>query len=299
MTTLVSTGPAGGNGPFAATFAAASQDGSRILFNTNESLVSADADTGASDVYERRGSSTTLISASSANSQQHVDANFERVSPDGTRVVFTTDERLISGDTDSTSDVYVASTHPVTTGYPPPKGATPLFLPLVPAYEQCANANTTHGAPFAFESCNPPVPSSHYLTVGKQDANGLGANSIGSVKLKVLPGDASTPAVDEADIAIAFSLTDVRNQSNRSDYGGELRAAASLRITDKSNGSSLTLPGTIADLPFGFTVPCTPTFTDDDRRHLHAQHHARRPRRRRCEGGQALDLQAGRRRRGL
>jgi hypothetical protein len=89
----------------------------------------------------------------------------------------------------------------------------------------------------------------------------VGANSIGSVKLKVLPSDASTPAVDEADISIAFSLTDVRNQSNLSDYGGELRAATSLRITDKSNGSSLTLPGTIADLPFGFTVPCTPTFT--------------------------------------
>ena len=43
QTTLVSTGPFGGNGASPATFAGASVDGSRVFFVTDERLVSADA----------------------------------------------------------------------------------------------------------------------------------------------------------------------------------------------------------------------------------------------------------------
>jgi hypothetical protein len=257
-TSLVSTGPDGGNRTFAATFADVSADGSRVFFKTNEPLVSADTDAGASDVYERMGgTTTTLVSTGPTDPQGTQDSVFERISQDGTRAVFHTADRFVSADTDNVQDVYVASTG-VTTGFPRPKGATPMFFPLVPVYEQCASGNTRHGAPFAFESCNPPVPTSRYLTVGTPDANGQGANSIGSVKLNVLPGNPSTPA-DEADITIAFSLTDVRKQGDLSDYAGELRAATSLRITDKLNGGSQILPGTVADMPFGFTVPCATT----------------------------------------
>ena len=45
QTTLVSTGPTGGNGTFHAGFAGASADGTRVFFETEESLVSADTDT--------------------------------------------------------------------------------------------------------------------------------------------------------------------------------------------------------------------------------------------------------------
>ena len=49
--------------------------------------------------------------------------------------------------------------------HPRPKGATPLRVPIVPAYKQCTAANRTHGPALAFPSCNPPVQSLSYLTV--------------------------------------------------------------------------------------------------------------------------------------
>ena len=38
---------------------------------------------------------------------------------------------------------------PADPGYPRPKGATPLSVPLVPAYRACTNPNRTHGPPLA------------------------------------------------------------------------------------------------------------------------------------------------------
>ena len=60
-TTLLSTGPTGGNGEPAASFGGSSADGSRVFFITDESLVAADTDTGQ-DVYERSGGTTTIHS---------------------------------------------------------------------------------------------------------------------------------------------------------------------------------------------------------------------------------------------
>ena len=79
-----------------------------------------------------------------------------------------------------------------TGGYPRPKGATPLRLALVPAYNQCTSPNRTHGPPLAFPSCAAPAQSSATLTVGTSDANGQAANSTGSVRFDVIPatGDA-------------------------------------------------------------------------------------------------------------
>ena len=53
QTTLISTGPAGGNGPFEPSFEAVSTDGARVLFSTDESLISTDTDTQF-DVYVKR-----------------------------------------------------------------------------------------------------------------------------------------------------------------------------------------------------------------------------------------------------
>ena len=52
-TTLVSTGPVGGNGAFGSLFSGASADGTRVYIQTAESLVSADTDTAA-DIYVKR-----------------------------------------------------------------------------------------------------------------------------------------------------------------------------------------------------------------------------------------------------
>src|SRR5687768_3613765 len=55
--------------------------------------------------------------------------------------------------------------------HPRPKGATPISVSVVPAYNACAAPNRTHGPPLAFPSCNPPVQSSNSLTIGSPDAN--------------------------------------------------------------------------------------------------------------------------------
>src|SRR5689334_14427949 len=84
-----------------------------------------------------------------------------------------------------------------------PKGASPLRASLVPSYKACGTPNRTHGAPLAFPSCNPPVRSSNFLTLGTPDANGAPSNSIGSILLKV-------KSTSPEDVLITSSITDVR-----------------------------------------------------------------------------------------
>ncbi len=105
QTTLLSTGPTGGNGTFGASFVGASVDGSRVFFSTAESLVSADTDTSG-DVYARSGGQTTLVSTGPTGGNGTFDASFERASADGSRVFFLTLESLVSGDTDTEFDSY-------------------------------------------------------------------------------------------------------------------------------------------------------------------------------------------------
>jgi hypothetical protein len=142
------------------------------------------------------------------------------------------------------------------TGYPRPKGATPLRVALALAYEPCTSPNRTHGAPLSSPSCSPPQQASHFLTVGTLDANRNPASSVGSLRADVFVGDPSTPE-DEADVGLTFSLTDVRTKSDLLDYGGELEPRTVVRITDRANDGSDA--GTVADFPYAFTVPCTAT----------------------------------------
>ena len=110
-TTLVSTGPGatGGSGPYVATFAGASADGSRVFFITKEQLVNADTD-AAEDVYERSAGTTTLVSTGPAGgSSPAFNAGFGATSQDGTRVFFTTADSIVSGDTDGSLDIYERS----------------------------------------------------------------------------------------------------------------------------------------------------------------------------------------------
>jgi hypothetical protein len=104
-TTLMSTGPPGGNGPHDATFRGSSLDGSRVFFQTAEVLSASDTD-ASSDVYERFAGATTLVSAPGNGA---FAATFEGNSGDGTRVFFETREPLSAGDTDTFVDVYQRS----------------------------------------------------------------------------------------------------------------------------------------------------------------------------------------------
>ncbi len=129
-TSLVSTGPAGGNGSVDAFFYGASADGASVLFGTSERLTAADTDS-APDVYERAGGATTLVSTGSTGGNGPQGAFFDGVSVDGARVFFHTAERLTAADTDSQADVYERSggaTALVSIGSTGGNGAFPAFF---------------------------------------------------------------------------------------------------------------------------------------------------------------------------
>jgi len=143
-------------------------------------------------------------------------------------------------------------------GFPRPKGATPVSVALVPSYKPCIAPNRTHVAPLSAGSCTLPEQTSPFLTVGTANANGVAANSTGSLKIAVKPGDPATPA-DEADIALTASVTDVRRQTDLGDYTGELQANVRLRLTDEASGPAADEAATVQDFAFAFTVPCQAT----------------------------------------
>lgn len=47
-----------------------------------------------------------------------------------------------------------------------PLSGSPIRVPLVPAFDACTSANSTHGLPLNFPSCNPPVPTSGTVKSG-------------------------------------------------------------------------------------------------------------------------------------
>ena len=145
-------------------------------------------------------------------------------------------------------------------GYPRPRFATRLRVPLVPAQEPCDAANVQHGPPLELGSCNPPQQESDYLTIGTPDVpgNAKPAASVGSLALRTTAGNPVT-TIDEADVALAASITDVRNLSDLTDYEGELRAGLLLQVTDRYNGAAKSDPATGENAQFAFTVPCTAT----------------------------------------
>jgi hypothetical protein len=151
----------------------------------------------------------------------------------------------------------MSGTVAVNTGYPRPKGASPVRTSLAVAYKPCTASNRQHGPPLANPSCNPPVQESDWLTVGSPDANGATANSVGAITLITQVGDPGTMA-DEANVSFASSMTDVRRKSDLTDYTGELQARLALRVTDRHSGPSFTEPAT-GDTTFTFTIPCAAT----------------------------------------
>jgi hypothetical protein len=150
---------------------------------------------------------------------------------------------------------------PAGQAYARPISATAASVALVPADEPCAAANSTHGAPLSAPSCSPPVPSSHYVTVGTPETNGDTANFTGDVLLNVRgekPINFSNG--DQADISINATLTDVRRAASPyADYTGQLQGQMVLRVTDRNNGAALNESATSEEIPFSFTIPCHAT----------------------------------------
>jgi hypothetical protein len=147
-------------------------------------------------------------------------------------------------------------------GYARPKGATPARFALVPAYNACTpgTANRIHGTPLTGPSCNPPVRPSTVLTVGSPDANTFtaAANSVSSVKYKVITGNASTEA-NEADVEAIIKIDDVRNNPSGTDYTGRLGMSVNTQITDQRNSGEQPDPGTTQVFPLQWSVQCVAT----------------------------------------
>jgi Tol biopolymer transport system component len=106
----------GGNGEFNAIYAGSSDDGSRVLFETEEKLAAADLDLGL-DVYVRTGGANTdLVSGRDAScvppsgppicGTGSKPAKLAWVSPSGATAVFNSDESLTAADEDNAVDLY-------------------------------------------------------------------------------------------------------------------------------------------------------------------------------------------------
>jgi hypothetical protein len=151
-------------------------------------------------------------------------------------------------------------------GFPRPKAATPVSVPLVPAYnEGCFIPNRMHAGPLSYGACAPTESASPFLTTGTPDANGQPANFVGSTRLAAVLGVPATPE-DEADVNISVSVTDVRNKPSLSDYEGQLLLRLPLRITDMANAdpstTDFTRRGTVSSSNFDVVVPCSATASE-------------------------------------
>jgi hypothetical protein len=94
------------------------------------------------------------------------------------------------------------------------------------------------------------------LTVGSPDANGMPANSTGFALLNSIVGNPATPD-DEADVSLAFTLTDVRARPALLDYSGDLQFRPEFRLTDREGAGGPT--ATLQDVVLPVAVPCTVT----------------------------------------
>jgi hypothetical protein len=285
VTTLLSSGAAGGNGPHDAVFRGASEDGKRVFFRTAESLLPTDTDTSR-DVYSSNVPGTVTIRLDTvpddaqdfafsatglgvpsfqldddldpalANSRVFSGvvpgdgySVFQSPSPGWVLTQATCDDGSNVADIAVDAGEHVTCTFLNTRAYPRPLSAPRLRTSLVVAYKRCTTPNRVHGPPLDEPSCNPPAPASGFLRAG--------SGMVGSFRLTSREGDSGTPA-DDADVVIGVSVTDVRTDA-LADYTGQLEGRMVLRVTDRLNGPGQNEPGTVADVPFGFPVSCTAT----------------------------------------
>jgi dienelactone hydrolase len=134
-------------------------------------------------------------------------------------------------------------TREVFDAYARPGQASPLRVPLVPAFAKCSAPNTTHVAPLNSPSCQPPVQESTLLTTSPLGKGG------GFVRLDVLPGDFN----------IAVVASDVRRTSDGTDYTGKVILNTGLRITDRGNGFFEDEAGTVEDTQLSIPIDCVAT----------------------------------------
>ncbi|MDQ2700482.1 MAG: hypothetical protein M3Y23_04040 [Actinomycetota bacterium] len=83
----------------------ASDDLETIAFDTTQRMTAEDTDDSV-DVYVRRDGVTSLVSTGPAGANEEINAKLLSISNDGTRIAFTTVERLLDVDMDDRMDIY-------------------------------------------------------------------------------------------------------------------------------------------------------------------------------------------------
>ncbi len=107
---LLTDDPTGPDAEIGALFRGMTSDASRVFFQTTESLAATDTDT-ADDVYARNANgSLSHLSDTPLGPDAEVEADFDAVSADGSRVFLDTAEPWAAGDTDTERDVYARET---------------------------------------------------------------------------------------------------------------------------------------------------------------------------------------------
>jgi len=168
-----------------------------------------------------------------------------------------------------------------------PSSATPLTFQLVPSFAPatpCAGTVSTHGAPLAVPSCNPPVQTSQWLTL--QDPTRAApytgpADGKGRIILSVVcfnPGT-TTPSGQNPPCTNAGDQIDVKidsfSQGTRCTaviaggictapnalYNGKVLGVSTIQISDHDNVSGLACDpncaATVTALPFSVGAQCT------------------------------------------
>jgi WD40-like Beta Propeller Repeat len=233
-----------------------SPDGTKLVYMSN-------VEDGNFDIWtmNRDGSGKTNLTHA-----PHVPEHMPYWSPDGTKILYFklvaglgaslytmntdgTDQQQLIFDTTNNS----AAWQPLPVPYVRPKGATPMYVSLVPAATACTAPNSSHGAPLAFGSCAPPVPTSPNLTPGVGDGSPAFSKSIGWLRMDVIVGSPGPPA--DSDLRVRTHISNVMNKADLSDYTGELQAQATVRITDRNGG----VASTMTDIPLPFQVSCAAT----------------------------------------
>jgi hypothetical protein len=155
-----------------------------------------------------------------------------------------------------------------------PQAASPIHVAYVPNFRQTISTtqctargglNSTHGAPLALPSCNPPA-----FAPGTQVHAGVKA--VGGADVTVVPGDTDPGNGDQADVALVGQATDVRaGSATGPDYdpnpsGADVTSLAKIRISDHFNtttgqpcAATTSCPATVQDLDFTVPVACTTT----------------------------------------
>jgi Tol biopolymer transport system component len=244
-----------------------SPDGTKIVFETGAEIQIMNSD------------GTTPVPVPNTNG-----ATSPAYSPDGRKITFVRggDVHTINADGTGLTNVTQGQAQfpnapdwqpvqPPAGPYVRPAGATPIKVPLVPAYQACTAPNRVHGSPLSFPACDPPSAESAAVTVGTLEVNGADANSLGALRLRVQAGDPAPP--HDSDVLVDGSISDVRcqpattacgnpNTVAGADYTGQLQGNVIVRMTDRANSISGGGPqesATVVDVPFTFPFACTNT----------------------------------------